>query len=85
MKSQHKPILFDEILAPQKQEVAIKKMKTYNRFKYVFSVILKWFFIIVISIIGSLLLSALLTAILQERPFLSVVEEFVNKFTAFLK
>lgn len=80
MKQSHKLILFDEILAPTKEKKAIIKLKKINQIRYIFLGLLKWVGIVFISIIGSLLLSAFLTSILQERTFSSVIHSFTEKF-----
>lgn len=75
----HKKILFDEIFGPTKEELFKKKVQRENRLRFIFFGIIKWFLIIVVSLGASLLLTAALTSVLQERSFSSVISEFADK------
>lgn len=76
----HKKILFDQIKAEKKQErvEARGQSLTYNFSINLLYMIIKLISITIVTLVGSILLSALITAATRNQPFLTTLQEFIQ-------
>lgn len=78
-KQHHKPVLFDYILAPSKETVAIQKIRKANRRRFLLLGMFRTTVIVVGSLLGSLVFTIAINALVQERNVIDVALEFLEK------
>ena len=74
----HKKILFDEIYAPSEAEQKQKEYRKHNRRAVIFGNVFKFLLIAVLSIAGSVLLTILFTALMQNKPPEDIIKDIVS-------
>lgn len=77
------PVLIDAIKAEEREPI-IRRRKTraYNRYYIVSRGLLRYIGIAVVVVLGTYLLTAATTAIMNDRPFVDVLQELLNKTAA---
>ena len=84
-KHQHKPILFDYILSPSKEQIRIKKAIKQNRTRYVLYNTIRVIAMVIGTIVGSLAFTVAINALIQERGLVEVATEFIDKIGRLLR
>lgn len=75
----HKPILFDQILLPSKEQLQIRKAVKENRNRYMLYNALRITLMVIGTIVGSLAFTIAINALIQERSIADVAMEFLCK------
>ena len=84
LPQKHKNILFDAINEPSREEQARRKAQAGNRVRFLLFGIVRWLIIICVSLAGSLLLTIIITAIMQGRSIPTVAADFWSKFLQYI-
>ncbi|MGN0557057.1 MAG: hypothetical protein ACI4IV_04320 [Acutalibacteraceae bacterium] len=79
----HKRILFDDIYSESDNYKALRLSRRKNRLSAAFFGIFRIVIVILLSVVGSVLLSAVLTAIFNNKSVADVLAEWIARVKAY--